>query len=41
MCSKAKEMQKELDVLRSTTESFMKQNKHIFNLSGLPNMQFK
>ena len=29
-------MEHEIDVLRNTTESFLKTNKHIFNLAGLP-----
>jgi hypothetical protein len=39
--SKNREMEKEIDVLRSTTDQFLTTNKHIFNLSGLPKMQFK
>ncbi|KAM3144338.1 hypothetical protein pb186bvf_003502 [Paramecium bursaria] len=41
IAAKSQSMEHELDVLRNTTESFLKTNKHIFNLAGLPKIQFK
>jgi hypothetical protein len=38
---KARDMEHEIDVLRNTTNQFMHTNKHIFDLSALPKMQFK
>lgn len=39
--SKTQNLEQEINVLRSTTENFLKKNNHIFNLAGLPKLEFK
>ncbi|CAD8045429.1 unnamed protein product [Paramecium sonneborni] len=41
MLAKQQNIETELDMLRTTTDNFLKKNKHIFNLAGLPKVQFK
>ncbi|CAD8157887.1 unnamed protein product [Paramecium octaurelia] len=41
MLAKQQNIETELEVLRTTTDNFLKKNKHIFNLAGLPKVQFK